>query len=295
MGMRRLDTPLGELLGVRFAIVQAPRAGVTLAVAIEVSNAGALGFIDGGSLSPDELRKAIREVRAGTDGPFGVGLYELAEDTPETREAIASIHAAFAPLREAAGLSPWSQPVFPTWSYDDLLAVVLEEKPAVCSKLFSPVDPAPLHDAGILVFGAAATVEEAEAHAAAGVDAVVVKGEEGGGEHATFIGGGLTPMAELVVEAVAAVSVPVIAAGGIADGAGIAQALDLGAQAVELGTAFLFTPECATPPAVLETLRTRSYAFTEDVLYKVGNGAPHARELPVAELVRTLAFETETA
>ena len=339
MGMRRLDTPLGELLGVRFAIVESPMAFVAPpSLAVEVSNAGALGFVAGAPLSPDALRDAIREVRAGTVGPFGVNLFAPLERTPATEEQLAAVDALLAPHRERAGLAAPAAPSFPPWTFDDQLAVVLEERPAVFSSTFGVVDPAPLQDAGILVLGTATTVAEAEAQAAAGVDAVVLQGAEAGGHRGAFLdGGGLVPLAQLVADTVAAIPTPVIAAGGIVDGAGIAAAIDLGAQAVQLGTAFLFTPECGTPRAWLDALRehetvvTAAYSgraartartpFVEELeagpaplpyplqrgaigglasvdgygLYLGGTGAPQAREMPVAQLIRTLAVETELA
>jgi nitronate monooxygenase len=97
------------------------------------------------------------------------------------------------------------------------------------------------------------------------VDAIVAQGAEAGGHRGTFLGAfdeALVPLAELVPAASAAVSVPVLAAGGIVDGAGIAAALAAGAQGVQLGTAFLFTPECATPRAWLAALREHETIVT---------------------------------
>jgi nitronate monooxygenase len=299
----RLDTPLASLLGVRFPIVQAPMANVQPpGLAAAVSNAGALGSIAGATLSVDGLRAAIREVRAATGGAFAVNLFA------------------------------------PPYLRDGQLEVVLEERPPVFSFTFGIVEPAPLREAGIVVLGTATTAAEAAALEAAGVDAVVAQGAEAGGHRGTFLGAfeeSLVPLAELVPAAVDAVSVPVLAAGGIIDGAGIAAALELGAQGVSLGTAFLFTPECGTPPDWLEALRTRETVvtaaytgrpgraartpFLERLLagppplpypeqrrpvealpnaerfFLGGVAAPRARKLPAAELVRTLVAETEAA
>jgi nitronate monooxygenase len=339
--MRRLDTPLGDLLGVRFAIVQSPMATVQPpAVAIAVSNAGALGFVAGAGLPPDALRAAIRETREGTTAPFGVNLFAPLEPPALEPERVADLEALLAPHRELAGLAPAQPPVPPAWTFEEQLAVVLEERPAVFGSTFGVVDAAPLHDAGIRVLGTATTVAEAEAQAAAGVDAVVVQGAEAGGHRGTFLGvceDALVPLAELVPAAVAAVPVPVVAAGGIVDGAGIAAALELGAQAVQLGTAFLFTPECGVARTWLDALRTLDTVvtpaytgrharaartpFVDELgagpaplpfplqrlaigdlsrvdgygLYLGGTGARRARELPAGQLVRTLAFETESA
>lgn len=301
--MRRLDTPLASLLGVRFPLVQAPMANVQPpALAAAVSAAGALGSVAGATLSPDELRDAIRSVRATTDAPFAVNL--------------------FAP--------PYLRP--------ESLEVVLEERPPVFSSTFGIVDPAPLREAGIMTMGTATTPAEAVALEEAGVDVVVAQGAEAGGHRGTFLGSfedALVPLAELVPAVAGAVSVPVVAAGGVIDGAGIAAALDAGAQGVWLGTAFLFTPECGTPREWLDALRTHETvvtpaytgrhargartAFLEELMagppplpfpeqrkvsaarpnaerfYLGGTSAPRARELPAAELVRTLVAETEAS
>jgi nitronate monooxygenase len=282
------------LFGARHPIIQAPMAGVAPpSLAAAVSNAGALGPIAGAMLAPDALRAAIREVRAATEAPFGVNL--------------------FAP--------PYLQP--------GQLDVVLEERPAVFSFTFGVVDPEPLQAAGIAVLGTATTAEEAAYLEAAGVDGVVAQGAEAGGHRGTFLGSfedGLVPLAELVPSL--RVSVPVIAAGGIVDGAGIRAALELGARGVQLGTAFLFTPEAAVAREHLEALRTldtvvtpaytgrhmraartpvleelmagppplpfpqqRAVAAARGPLYMGGANAKNARELPVAELVATLVAE----
>jgi nitronate monooxygenase len=291
---------LAERLGARYPIVQAPMANVQSAgLAAAVSQAGALGTIAGATLSPDALRDAIRATRAATSEPFGVNLFA------------------------------------PPYLDADSFAVVLEERPAVFSFTFGPVDPAPLREAGIVVLGTATTVAEAQA---LDVDVVVAQGAEAGGHRGTFFGSfedALVPLAELVPQIAAALDVPVIAAGGIMDGGDIARALASGAQGVQLGTAFLFTPECATPRAWLDALRgydtvvtpayTGRYAraartpFLADLMagpaplpfpeqraaviarpdaegfFLGGTGAPRARELPAAELVRTLVAETAAA
>jgi nitronate monooxygenase len=301
--MARLDTPLARALGVRCPIVQAPMANVQPPeLAAAVSEAGGLGSIAAGAATPDELRAAIRGVRAATDAPFAVNL--------------------FAP--------PYTRP--------GLIEVVLEERPPVVSFTFGIVAPLPLRALGIVTLGTATTVAEAAVLEEAGVDAVVVQGAEAGGHRGTFLGSfekALVPLAELVPAAVAAVSVPVVAAGGIADGAGIAAALDLGAQGASLGTAFLFTRECEAPPEWLHALRTRETVVTPaysgrharaartPFLERLMAGPPplpypeqrrvvealpdaerfflggpagrRARELPAADLVRTLVVETEAA
>ena len=283
------------LFGARYPIVQAPMATVQPAsLAAAVSNAGALGTVAGATLSADELRAAVWEVRAATAAPFGVNLFA------------------------------------PPYLREDALAVVLEERPAFFSFTFGLVDPEPLQERGIAVVGTATTAEEAAVLASAGVDTVVAQGAEAGGHRGTFLGSfedGLVPLAELL-ESIDA-PVPVIAAGGIVDGAGIRRALELGATGAQLGTAFLFTPECGRPREHLDALRTYETVVTaaytgrpmraartpllEELmaepeqlpfpqqrvesakrgpLFMGGTGARRARELPVAELVQVLAAES---
>ena len=295
--MSLLDTPLCDLLGVRFPIIQAPmanNAGPALAAA--VSAAGALGSIAGATISPDELRAEIREVRDATDRPFGVNLFA------------------------------------PPYLRAENLEVVLEERPAAFLYTFGIADAAPLRDAGIVVLGTATTVEEARALEQAGVDAVVVQGAEAGGHRGSFLGGWpLVPLAELVSASVGAISVPVVAAGGIADGAEIAELLRLGAAGVSLGTAFLFTPEAGRPHEHLEALRSldtvvtdaytgrpmraartpvleelmagppplpfpeqRKVSAEKGPLFMGGTGAARGREIGAAELVQLLVSEATT-
>jgi nitronate monooxygenase len=280
---------MSGLFGARYPIIQAPMATVSPpSLAAAVSNAGALGTIAGAALSADELRGAIREVRAATDAPFGVNLFA------------------------------------PPYVRDDQLQVVLDERPPVFSFTLGLIDPEQF--AGMTVLGTATTPEEARFLEAAGVDGVVAQGAEAGGHRGTFLGDfeeSMIPLAELVPSI--DVSVPVVAAGGIVDAADVKAALELGAQGVQIGTAFLFTPECAVPREHLDALRTydtvvtpaytgrhmraartpvldelmsgppplpfpqqRAVAAEVGPVYMGGTSAKRARELPVAELVKTL-------
>jgi nitronate monooxygenase len=291
-----LDSPLCELLGVRFPIVQAPMANnAPPALAAAVSSAGGLGSVAGGALSPEELRAAIRTVREATDRPFAVNLFA------------------------------------PPYLHEESFEVVLEERPRAFSFAFGIVDPVPLREAGIVTIGTATTVDEARELEQAAVDVVVAQGAEAGGHRGSFLGDfPLVPLAELVPACADAVSLPVVAAGGIMDGAGIAEMLRLEASGVSLGTAFLFTPEAGRPRAHLEALRSldtvvtdaytgrpmraartpvleelmtgppplpfpeqRKVSAEKGPLFMGGTGAARGRELAAAELVRRLVEETE--
>jgi nitronate monooxygenase len=210
-----------SFFGARYPIVQAPMAYVgPPSLAAAASAAGALGTIAAAALSADETREAIREVRSGTDAPFGVNVFA------------------------------------PPYLRYDVADVVLEERPAVFSFTFGIVDPEPFQDAGIAVLGTATTAEEASALDAAGVDAVVAQGAEAGGHRGTFLGSfedGLVPLDELVASI--SVSVPVIAAGGIVSADDVRRVCSLGASGVQVGTAFLFTHESAVTREHLDALR----------------------------------------
>jgi nitronate monooxygenase len=242
------ETPAAAKLGVRYPIVQAPMAAVTTPeLAAAVSNAGGLGSLGAAWLPPDELRAAIRAVRALTDQPFMVNLFAWPELREIDPDAAVAMRASLAATREELGADD------PDPSAPDVrahlgtqLEVLLEERVPVFGFIFGIPDFAAIQHAGAVIVGTATTVAEACALEAAGVDLVVAQGWEGGGHRGTFD----RPIEEvevatmvLVPQIVDAISIPVLAAGGIMDGRGIAAALALGAHGAWLGTAFIATPE----------------------------------------------------
>lgn len=249
-------------LGIEHPIIQAPMAGgpSTPGLVAAVSSAGALGSFAGGYLSPDAIRAAVREIRRLTERPFALNLFV---PEPAARqvgaEEIARANEALRPFREELGLPPPpglpSPPHFP-----DQLAVALEEKVPVFSFTFGSL-PAEevrrLRAAGILVVGTATNLKEGRILEDAGVDAVVAQGSEAGGHRGTFAGPseeGLIGTMALVPQLAGRLRVPVIAAGGIMDGRGIVAALALGAQAAQMGTAFLAAAESGAHPRHKEAL-----------------------------------------
>jgi len=234
-----MKTALTERLGITRPIIQAPMGGASPpALAAAVSNAGGLGMLALSWHPPQAVRAAIRATRALTDKPFGVNLV-LA---------------------------------FPQ---DERLAVCLEEKVPVISFFWG--DPGPhagaCHTAGAVVLSTVATAAEARAAVAAGADMVVAQGWEAGGhvlgEVATL------PLTRAVVEAVS--PAPVIAAGGISDGRGLAAVLALGAAGAWIGTRFLATPEAGVHPRYRERLLAADEAATVHTrLFDIGwRDAPH--------------------
>jgi nitronate monooxygenase len=239
-------------LGVRTPIVQAPMAGIsTPAMAAAVTNAGALGSIGVGATNAAGARAMIEALRGLSAGPFNVNVFcHRPAVTDQDRE-----HAWLArlePVFERYGARPPATigEIYTSFLADEAMVELLAEtRPAVVSFHFglpSANTIARLKAAGIILFSAATNLEEAEQAVAAGADAIVAQGYEAGGHRGVF--DPQAPDAQLGVLGltrllVSRISVPVIAAGGIMDGAGIAAALDLGAELAQLGTAFVACPE----------------------------------------------------
>jgi nitronate monooxygenase len=281
-------TRLTERLGLRLPVVQAPMAGgpSTPELVAAVSNAGGLGSLGGAVLAPDALRAAIRAVRALTDRPFAVNLFAPLPPPAADAERVEAVRRALAPFRAELGLADPDPPSPPPNAVEAQLAVVVEERVPVFSFTFGlvPVDAA--REAGSMVVGTATTAAEAVELERHGVDAVVAQGFEAGGHRGTFAGSmeqSFVGTLALVPQVVRAVSVPVIAAGGIMDGRGIAAALALGADGVQLGTALLATSESGAPDAWKRALGTATAEGT--VVTPLATGR-HARMIR-NELVET--------
>jgi nitronate monooxygenase len=245
------DTLLA-LIDIVLPIIQAPMAGVSSpAMAAVVANAGGLGSIGVGATDAEGARGMIAEVRARSNRPFNVNVFCHRPARPAPAVEASWIER----LRPEFGRFGASPPPVLTEIYrsfledDDMLAMLLNERPPVVSFHFGL--PAAdrvqaLRDAGIVLLGSATTVAEAQTLAAAGVHAVVAQGWEAGGHRGVFDPDaaddrlGTLALTRLTVRAI---DIPVVAAGGIMDGAGIGAALALGAGAAQLGTAFVACPE----------------------------------------------------
>ncbi len=267
-----LRTPLCDVLGIEHPILQSGMGGVAGPdLVAEVSKAGGLGILAGLSVPPEELRKRIRRVRELTDRPFGVNLWLHADLRPPADVAaipeseIRAVQSTLNRFRERLGLAATlARPAPVPDIIDAELEVILDERPAVFSTalgLPSPETVRRCHERSIRVVAMVATLEDARAAAGLGVDAIVAQGDEAGGHRSI----GVTPapgqhigVATLVLvpQVVDAVRLPVVAAGGIADGRGLVAALALGAAGILLGTRFVATRESAAPEfrkkAVLE-------------------------------------------
>lgn len=204
-----ITTPFCELVGIEHPIVQGGMAWVATAeLSAAVSEAGGLGILGGGNAPPDYVRAQVRKTKELTSKPFGVNI----------------------PL-----FSPY---------VDEIVQICVDEQVNVVSTGAGnpgPIIP-PLKDAGILIMPVVASVALAKRLQRMGADVIVAEGEESGGHI-----GDISTL-PLVPQVVDAVSVPVVAAGGIADGRGLVAALALGAQAVQLGTRFICATECTAHP-----------------------------------------------
>lgn len=241
-----------EKLGIALPVIQAPMAGVsTPALAAAVSNAGGLGSIGVGAASAEVAREMIRAVHNATGRSFNVNVFcHKPAVTDADREA--AWLDRLAPLFARYTAQPPGQlhEIYRSFVEDDaMLAVLLEQRPKVVSFHFglpSREFIAALRSAGIVLLATATNLEEGRAIAAAGIDAVVAQGYEAGGHRGVFEPDlpddrlGTLSLTRLLVTNL---DIPVIAAGGIMDGAGIAACLTLGASAAQLGTAFIACPE----------------------------------------------------
>jgi nitronate monooxygenase len=269
-----------DLLGIEHPIIQAPMAGASNAeLAAAVSNAGALGGFGGTDSLPDELRQVIRSIRQKTSRPFVINLYlDRAETYVFAAEREAAMKIALAPAHEELNAGDVPDPINPFGNFDAQVAVIIEERVPVLSSHFGAPDAKvmrALKANGTRVIATATTVDEARQLASAGVDAIIAQGSEAGGHRGTFAapsGQAEIGTMALVPQIVDAVSVPVIAAGGIMDGRGIAAALMLGAGGVQMGTAFVPCPETAANPAYVQNLLEASPG--DAVLTDVVSGRP---------------------
>jgi nitronate monooxygenase len=254
------DTALSRLLGIRYPLIQAPMAGVnTPELVAAVSGAGGLGSLGAATLGPDQLRDQLETIHGLTEAPFAVNLFAPLE-TPAAPAAVEAMLARIAPYRERLGLDPGEAPPQPEPPFAVQLEVVLELPPPVFSFTFG-IPPeealAALREAGTALIGTATTTAEAVELEAAGCDAIVAQGSEAGGHRGTFaveFEAALVGSIALVPQVADRVGVPVIAAGGIMDGRGIAAALALGADGVQLGTAFIGADETAAPSSYVSSL-----------------------------------------
>jgi len=279
------DRRLTELFGIDHPIVQAPMAGAdSPALAAAVSGAGGLGSLGCAFLSLRQIEQAVADIRSRTGRPFNLNFFcHTAPRADTTREA--AWLERLAPFYEEMSIDPPKSLIAPPPFDEERCALVERLRPAVVSFHFGLPEAEFLdrvRKTGASILSSATTPEEARWLAARGVDAIVAQGAEAGGHRGVFLrdwrsGSGMIGLFSLLPQIVDAVDVPVIAAGGIADGRGLAAAITLGASGGQIGTAFLFTPEAGISDAHRKALLSDRSA--ETLVTNVMSGRP-ARGLP---------------
>lgn len=272
------DTSIKKTLGLAYPIIQGPFGGGVSSTQLvaAVSNAGGLGSFGANALSPAQITEVVADIRARTGKPFAINLWVMTEAEPALSAAtFEKIAGWFAPYYRELALELPKPPARFAQDYAAQIEALLAARPPVASFVFGVPATDILQacrEREIFTIGTATTVEEAEALEEAGLDAVVATGFEAGGHRPSFLRSAeasLTGTLALVPQVADRVKIPVIAAGAIADGRGVAAALALGAQAVQIGTAFLGCAESGAPavhremlfqPDVCDTQLTRVFS-----------------------------------
>ncbi len=274
------DRRILDLFGIELPILQAPMAGPgTPELAIAVCEAGGLGSLPCAQLSVEQAQPAVETLRRGTARPINLNFFchtPPAADPARER----AWRERLAPYYQEFGLDPTAVPPGAARQpFDERYCALVEAcRPEVVSFHFGlPAAPllARVKAAGARVIASATTVAEARWLQARGVDAVIAMGLEAGGHRGNFLGEDMARQVgsfALVPQIADAVRLPVIAAGGIADGRGIAAAFALGAAAVQIGTAYLFCPETRTPPWHRQALKDA--ADDDTVVTNIFTGRP---------------------
>lgn len=254
---------LARLLGTRLPLVQAPMAGVQAgALAAAASEAGALGSLPCAMLAPESMRTELELIRSRTGAPINVNFFCHPQPVPDAKRE-AAWRSLLAPYYAEFGLDAAGVPAGAgRLPFGAAAADALEPfRPAVVSFHFGLPSGellARVRSWGSKILASATTVDEARWLEARGVDAVIAQGLEAGGHRGIFLGDDLATQLgtfALVPRVARAVRVPVIAAGGIADAAGVRAAMDLGAAGVQVGTAFMLCPEATTSAVHRAALR----------------------------------------
>ena len=248
------NTEVARRLGLAAPIIQGPFGGGISSVdlVVAVCETGGLGSFGVHHLDANGIRDVASRIRARTSGPFALNLWIPMDDADDPQiddAALARNTDLLQPYFTELGLPTPRRPKRFAPPYAEQIEAVLEARPAVFSFVFGMPSQSVLkrcRELGIVTLGAATTVDEAIALEKAGADMIVATGFEAGGHRVSFLRGAeesLSGTFSLIPQVVDAVRIPVIAAGGIADARGIAAALALGAQGVQIGTAFLACEE----------------------------------------------------
>ncbi len=274
-------TKLTDLLGIKYPIVQGPFGGGLSSVALTstVSNAGALGSFGGQPFTAKEIVETCNAIRKVTAKPFNINLWVNDRDERLAKfddEDYKKLTELFNPYFNELGLPLPERPKDLGAKFEEQIEAIFEVKPSVFSFVYG-IPPENVlqkcRQLGIKTIGAATTVDEAMALEKAGVDALVATGFEAGGHRVSFLKSpedSLTGTFSLIPQVADNVKIPIIAAGGIADARGIKAALTLGADAVQMGTAFLATAQSNATQDHKDKLFSQDAKYT--VLTKVFTG-----------------------
>lgn len=252
-GKMMFTSRVTDVLQIKYPIIQAGMAGAitTPELVAAVSNSGGLGTLGAGYMSPEQIRDAIYKIRELTDRPFGVNLL-LTKEVKIEEDKVQEAQKLLASVKKELGVEGEQTVQLPK-SYKEQLQVLVEEKVPVVSFAFQTLEKKEidtLKREGIKIVGTATNVAEAKILAELRVDVIVGQGSEAGGHRGTFIGKEQDSMIgtfALIPQLVAAVPhIPIVAAGGVMNGQGIVAAFALGAEAVQMGSAFLTCEESIT-------------------------------------------------
>jgi nitronate monooxygenase len=247
------ENRLTSRLGLQFPIIQGPLGGLSSQrLTAAVSNYGGLGSFGAHGLQPEAIRKVIREIKALTSKPFAMNLWVSMEDEGAFDSTKEAFDRSLAPLtnhiESVGGSRPTYRPYEPV-RFEDQVQVLLDEGSLAFSFIYGIPSKQVLDEfrrKGIVLIGTATTVDESIALEQAGVDVITASGFEAGGHRGSFLQSSedsLTGTMALVPQVVDAVQLPVVAAGGIGDARGVVAAFALGAEGVQMGTAFLACEE----------------------------------------------------
>ena len=273
------NTRVTEMLGIQYPILQGPFGGnlSTVRLASTVSNLGGLGGFGAYTMNPEEILALDRDLKQATDKPYNINLW--VSDMDAGKADLQKVRDLFKPYFEELGVPLPEGPFSFKSRFENQVEVLLHAKPAVFSFVFGIPSQTILDQCrklGIVTAGGATTLDEAIALEQAGVDVIVASGFEGGGHRPSFLASAetsLTGTFVLVQQIKEKVRTPVVAAGGIATGRGIAAALALGADGVQVGTAFLACDESNAPETqILFSDRSKYSVLTRAFTGRLGRG-----------------------
>ena len=267
------NTSVTEMIGIDYPIMQGPFGGNFSSVALvaAVSNAGGIGGYGAYTLTPQEIVDLDKKIKASTNKPYNLNLWVSDHDTVNGTvhdEEFERVKKIFKPYFDEAGIPLPEKPAPFVSRFDNQVQVILDLRPKVFSFVFGIPSADVLEQCrkrGIVTAGGATTIDEAIALEEAGVDVIIASGSEAGGHRPSFLASaeqsitGTFALVQLIKEKVKA---PVVAAGGIANGRGIAAALALGADGVQIGTAFLATEESGALPEHKKMLLSDQAKYT---------------------------------